>query len=63
MVVPVFLGMTEHNSIHVHFRTTDAGVAFLATTVHAVSYHNSDRLDCIIGIREVWCEPLAEGLD
>jgi hypothetical protein len=38
MVVPVFLGMTEHNSIHVHLGTKGAGVAFLATTVHAVSY-------------------------
>jgi len=38
MVVPVFLGMTEHNSIHLHLANNDAWVAFLATTVHAVSY-------------------------
>jgi hypothetical protein len=36
MVLPVFLGMTEHTSIHLH--TNDVGIAFLATTVHAVSY-------------------------
>jgi hypothetical protein len=38
MVVPVSLGMTEHNSIHVSSGTNDAKAAFLATTLHAVSY-------------------------
>src|SRR5437868_320535 len=36
MVVPVFLGMAEHSPTHAG--TNDAEVAFLATTVHAVSY-------------------------
>lgn len=38
MVLPVFLGMTGHNSNHVHMETHDARIAFLATAVHAVSY-------------------------
>jgi hypothetical protein len=38
MVVPVFLGMTEHNSMHLHPATNTAGVALLATAVHAASY-------------------------
>jgi hypothetical protein len=38
MVVPVFLGMTEHNSAHIHLGTNDAKVALLATGVHAASY-------------------------
>jgi uncharacterized membrane protein YfcA len=38
MVVPVFLGMTEHNSIHRHWTSGKAGVVLLATVVHAASY-------------------------
>jgi hypothetical protein len=38
MVLPVFLGMTQHDSLHVHSASNDARVAFLATTVHALSY-------------------------
>ena len=38
MVLPVFLGMTKHDSIHVHSAGNDTRIAFLATIVHAVSY-------------------------
>jgi hypothetical protein len=38
MVVPVFQGLTEHHSVHIHSVTSDARIAFLATTVHAASY-------------------------
>jgi hypothetical protein len=38
MVVPVFLRMTQHDSIHAHSATAHAGAGLLATTVHAASY-------------------------
>jgi hypothetical protein len=38
MVMPLFLGMTGHNSIHAHLATNAARVALLAITVHALSY-------------------------
>lgn len=38
MVVPVFLGMTEHHSEHAHMVSTNASVMLLATGVHTASY-------------------------
>lgn len=38
MVVPVFLAMTGHHSEHAHMASTNTGVMFLATGVHAASY-------------------------
>jgi hypothetical protein len=38
MVVPVFLGMTDHSSVRAHLAASGAGVVFLATAVHAASY-------------------------
>jgi hypothetical protein len=38
MVVPVFLGMTDHSSVRAHLAASGARVVFLATAVHAASY-------------------------
>ncbi len=38
MVVPVFLGMTDHSLVRAHLAGSAAGVVFLATAVHAASY-------------------------